>query len=61
MCPICKKPLVFATDEDRRRLLPFCSARCKLIDLGGWMSERYRVASNERVDDIEAPAERDEE
>jgi hypothetical protein len=26
---------------------PFCSERCKLMDLGGWATERYRVAGPE--------------
>jgi uncharacterized protein len=31
---------------------PFCSERCKLIDLGNWASERYRVArQNEEPED----------
>jgi endogenous inhibitor of DNA gyrase (YacG/DUF329 family) len=23
---------------------PFCSARCKLVDLGNWLDERYRIS-----------------
>jgi endogenous inhibitor of DNA gyrase (YacG/DUF329 family) len=34
---------------------PFCSERCKLIDLGAWFSEEHRVAGEE------APADDDEE
>jgi len=51
-CPICRRPSVFASPEEARRVRPFCSARCKLIDLGNWASEDYRVASNERVQDL---------
>ena len=29
---------------------PFCSERCKLIDLGAWASERYRVPAAEPPD-----------
>jgi endogenous inhibitor of DNA gyrase (YacG/DUF329 family) len=39
-CPICKKP-VPRTAED----FPFCSERCRLIDLGKWASGRYVVSS----------------
>jgi uncharacterized protein len=39
-CPICKKPVV-STAED----FPFCSERCKLIDLGKWASGQYVVSS----------------
>jgi uncharacterized protein len=60
-CPICKKPLVFAGETERKRLMPFCSARCKLIDLGDWMSDKYRVPSSERPDDTEARPDRGNE
>ena len=39
-CPICKKEAMWEGNTFR----PFCSERCKLIDLGNWASERYRVA-----------------
>jgi endogenous inhibitor of DNA gyrase (YacG/DUF329 family) len=35
--------------------LPFCSERCKLIDLGRWLGERYSVRAH-REDDEELPA-----
>jgi endogenous inhibitor of DNA gyrase (YacG/DUF329 family) len=39
-CPICKKP-VKGTDPD----VPFCSDRCRLIDLGKWASGQYVISS----------------
>jgi endogenous inhibitor of DNA gyrase (YacG/DUF329 family) len=39
-CPICKKT-VKSTDAD----FPFCSDRCRLIDLGKWASGGYVIAS----------------
>jgi uncharacterized protein len=39
-CPICKKP-VKGTDVD----FPFCSERCRTIDLGKWASGGYVVSS----------------
>ncbi len=39
-CPICKKP-VPATSED----FPFCSDRCRTIDLGKWASGDYKISS----------------
>lgn len=39
-CPICKKP-VKNTDPD----FPFCSDRCRLIDLGKWASGQYVISS----------------
>lgn len=38
-CPICKTKLTEAMRPHR----PFCSARCKSIDLGKWLSEDYRI------------------
>jgi len=39
-CPICKR--VTTWEENPYR--PFCSERCKLIDLGKWVSEEYKIA-----------------
>ena len=30
-------------------MAPFCSERCKLIDLGNWLGESYRIAGDEGV------------
>lgn len=38
-CPICKKP----TDSEKGKEFPFCSERCRVIDLGNWSSEKYKV------------------
>jgi len=40
-CPICKKP-VKRTDPD----FPFCSGRCRTIDLGKWASGDYKISSS---------------
>ena len=37
-CPICKKEVQPGDPE-----LPFCSERCRLIDLGNWASEKYVI------------------
>jgi len=39
-CPRCGAPAAFSAAN---RWRPFCSERCKLVDLGNWASERYRV------------------
>jgi hypothetical protein len=41
-CPACKK----ATTWEHNRWRPFCSERCKLIDLGRWVSEEYAIAGS---------------
>jgi endogenous inhibitor of DNA gyrase (YacG/DUF329 family) len=30
---------------------PFCSQRCKLIDLGKWVDEEYRITGEKTIDD----------
>lgn len=38
-CPMCGKPARWEENPDR----PFCSERCRLLDLGNWASEDYKV------------------
>ncbi len=40
-CPICRQE-TFAKGNPFR---PFCSQRCKLIDLGNWLAGRYRIST----------------
>lgn len=44
-CPTCGKEMEWDTSN---RFRPFCSERCKLIDLGKWANEEYRVEQRER-------------
>lgn len=55
-CPHCHKPARFAADNPWR---PFCSERCRAIDLGAWATDSYRVAAEPPEGDDEAspPAE----
>ena len=39
-CPICKKEVAFGDDS-----MPFCSQRCRLIDLGNWSAEKYVIST----------------
>jgi endogenous inhibitor of DNA gyrase (YacG/DUF329 family) len=45
-CPVCRKRF----DSGQSTSLPFCSERCRRIDLGRWLGEEYSV-----------PVERDDE
>lgn len=45
-CPICGNPAHFSPKNPFR---PFCSERCKLIDLGEWAKEGYRIPLAEEV------------
>lgn len=42
-CPTCKETTTWEENPSR----PFCSLRCKLIDLGLWASEEYRIGPEE--------------
>lgn len=47
-CPNCKRPADGSAQNPYR---PFCSERCQMVDLGGWVGESYRVtggAANDR-------------
>ena len=43
-CPTCQKPVEWSERSDWR---PFCSERCKLIDLGAWVMEEHRIPGEE--------------
>ena len=53
-CPACGKPAVFAPENAWR---PFCSERCRAIDLGGWASEAYRIPQKPDENEDEGPLE----
>lgn len=40
-CPTCQKKIVYSQDNPYR---PFCSERCKLIDLGAWAAEEHVIS-----------------
>jgi len=58
-CPRCRKRVLYEGNPFR----PFCSERCRLIDLGEWIEERYAIPgedsgeskSNSVPDDKEPP------
>ena len=46
-CPICKKEVALSSAD-----FPFCSERCRLIDLGNWASEKYVISSPAKPGDL---------
>jgi len=42
-CAYCKKEVTWKVGEPLPPYFPFCSARCKLVDLGCWLEEEYRI------------------
>lgn len=49
-CPTCGKP-------SRQKYRPFCSRRCADVDLGRWVTGRYRIPTREAPGDGPAGAE----
>jgi uncharacterized protein len=47
-CPICKKKI--ADSAEAKSAAPFCSDRCRQIDLGKWLSEDYRMPVSDEED-----------
>ncbi|WP_173059734.1 DNA gyrase inhibitor YacG [Sulfurimicrobium lacus] len=44
-CPTCGEAAPYSTSNPYR---PFCSRRCKLIDLGQWANEEFRIPEAEK-------------
>ena len=53
-CPRCGSPASFGPENKWR---PFCSERCKLIDLGQWASEGYRIPESSEPSSEDEPPE----
>lgn len=48
VCPVCKGDSIYAASNPFR---PFCSQRCKNMDLGAWASESFRMPADTPPDD----------
>ena len=52
-CPVCGKDVEW---KEANAYRPFCSERCKQIDLGAWADEQYKVpGAAEEENDREEP------
>ncbi|MGB6053855.1 MAG: DNA gyrase inhibitor YacG [Burkholderiaceae bacterium] len=49
-CPTCGKKTEWSADNKFR---PFCSERCKQIDLGAWAAEKYTIPAANPPSDLE--------
>ena len=56
-CPVCDR-LMEGADRSQWPDAPFCSPRCRLIDLGRWLGEKYAIPRDEEMDN---PAPSDDE
>lgn len=51
MCPTCKRKLPVA--EGRGPYAPFCSERCRLVDLGAWLDGAHRISAPLSDEDLD--------
>ncbi len=54
-CPICGREV-----PDGAKTFPFCDERCRLLDLGNWLDERYAVARPLLGEDDSTPPDADD-
>ena len=59
ICPTCKRKLPAGAESNSYR--PFCSERCRAIDLGAWLDGDHRIASAISEDDSDEVLPRHEE
>jgi len=57
-CPVCQKAVKELTQEksEEARFFPFCSRRCKLIDLGAWLDAEYKIVSGPESQESGGPS-----
>lgn len=51
-CPTCGRPF----DTEQTPAMPFCSQRCRLIDLGRWLKEEYGLPAVKEPDEETEPS-----
>ena len=52
-CPICDKKTEVGDSKAKNIYFPFCSERCKLVDLGAWLDEEYNIPDTHNDQDID--------
>ena len=53
-CPICQQTMHGQSTKEWPHF-PFCSQRCRLIDLGRWLGEGYRIPGEKIDEDADLP------
>jgi endogenous inhibitor of DNA gyrase (YacG/DUF329 family) len=51
-CPVCRAEVAWEGNPFR----PFCSERCKTLDLGAWLTESYRIPAEQADGPVEPDA-----
>jgi len=57
ICPICRKTIWIEDPKGHPKSphFPFCSERCKLVDLGSWFDGHYKIVSDLKESDGQPP------
>jgi endogenous inhibitor of DNA gyrase (YacG/DUF329 family) len=57
-CPVCHKTVKSSPQEqsEEAKFFPFCSLRCKLIDLGAWLDAKYKIVSSQQPQESDEPS-----
>lgn len=53
VCPSCKRAVLLPKENP---CFPFCSERCRAIDLGKWLGEEFRIATKDADEDEDGSA-----
>jgi endogenous inhibitor of DNA gyrase (YacG/DUF329 family) len=50
-CPICHNTIKAKPEEksEETTFYPFCSRRCKLVDLGAWLDAEYKISQSQEA------------
>ncbi len=56
-CPVCHKAIKGSVQKqnEEAKFFPFCSERCKLVDLAGWLDSRYKIISTLQSQESDKP------
>jgi endogenous inhibitor of DNA gyrase (YacG/DUF329 family) len=58
LCPICHKSIETPQEQDKKNnFFPFCSERCKLLDLGSWLDADYVITSKNQPEELNPTSE----
>jgi endogenous inhibitor of DNA gyrase (YacG/DUF329 family) len=64
-CPICDKPVPYTRGKPLPEFFPFCSERCRMVDLGKWVTGEYSISRlltpGEQLEEFERRRSLDEE
>jgi uncharacterized protein len=57
-CPTCRREIPWSEESPHR---PFCSERCRLIDLGAWLDQRHAIPGEPQADTLPSTTAHDDD